>query len=188
MRRGCHPSGMYFYSRPCGRGDNPHTRSQLQRPAYFYSRPCGRGDQSHTSSTRSRCYFYSRPCGRGDQCGHGSYAQHDRFLLTPLREGRQNAIAARRMDVRISTHAPAGGATKRDFVVRADDLQISTHAPAGGATSPPPVSTRRRFYFYSRPCGRGDVPEFALRVFCFYFYSRPCGRGDWKPSRSLCNP
>ena len=56
---------------------------------------------------------------------------------------------------RISTHAPAGGATPYGigFLGR---RHISTHAPAGGATD---RASRMRCcirYFYSRPCGRGD--------------------------------
>ena len=33
---------------------------------------------------------------------------------------------------------------------------ISTHAPAGGATKKFAKRKQRRIYFYSRPCGRGD--------------------------------
>ena len=33
---------------------------------------------------------------------------------------------------------------------------ISTHAPAGGATRLLPRSDEHRGNFYSRPCGRGD--------------------------------
>ena len=57
------------------------------------------------------------------------------FLLTPLREGRQPADDGAIPDGLISTHAPAGGAT-RGLVHVQEDLRISTHAPAGGATSP----------------------------------------------------
>ena len=56
--------------------------------------------------------FYSRPCGRGD--------------LPQMDAAGEIGI--------ISTHAPAGGATKS----RIGDVRrefISTHAPAGGATS-----------------------------------------------------
>ena len=124
-----------FYSRPCGRGDavtvtrlapasiflltplregrlepSQRTRATSQvflltplregrrKPCprlhsilYFYSRPCGRGDWVRFSR---KCWtfpdFYSRPCGRGD-------------LLQPQGTGQGN----------ISTHAPAGGATRR---------------------------------------------------------------------------
>ena len=55
-------------------------------------------------------YFYSRPCGRGD-------GRRRRKILHD----------------RISTHAPAGGATQQEMVALPSSL-ISTHAPAGGAT------------------------------------------------------
>ena len=99
---------------------------------------------------------------------------------------------------------------------------ISTHAPAGGATRSTRASRQSRRNFYSRPCGRGDAVKqdgafagyaisthapaggatlrtdnhFAQRVFLLTplregrqgktvsisnlqnFYSRPCGRGD----------
>ena len=78
---------------------------------------------------------------------------------------------------RISTHAPAGGATKakkamdkgKDFYSRpcgrGDPLvaasttalhNISTHAPAGGATVGGVLPVTNNANFYSRPCGRGD--------------------------------
>ena len=66
-------------------------------------------------------------------CGFRSIDQR-LFLLTPLREGRR-IRQSRDLTVRqISTHAPAGGATKwqKHHALR---IQISTHAPAGGATS-----------------------------------------------------
>ena len=79
------------------------------------------------------------------------------FLLTPLREGRRRSRPACRMGSRISTHAPAGGATAGHERDRRSGKQflltplregrpgvrrkcsarnpISTHAPAGGATA-----------------------------------------------------
>ena len=78
-------------------------------------------------------YFYSRPCGRGDDFGVCLSFGSDVFLLTPLREGRPNAAAAAEAWRSISTHAPAGGATRT----------LGLHG------APPE-------YFYSRPCGRGD--------------------------------
>ena len=144
----------YFYSRPCGRGDRRNGRRYA--PAlYFYSRPCGRGDggadhrpyERHISThapaggatttscseTAGRINFYSRPCGRGDPLVHDEKTYTELFLLTPLREGR-----------------PITG------VAKTTDLTISTHAPAGGATRRRPSPSPRRMYFYSRPCGRGD--------------------------------
>ena len=102
------------------------------------------------------CYFYSRPCGRGDAVVPVMPISVWIFLLTPLREGRlvQRRIVI--LGIRISTHAPAGGATSVSLYAgistaflltplregrrsRTCCLQngrsISTHAPAGGATS-----------------------------------------------------
>ena len=59
------------------------------------------------------------------------------FLLTPLREGRHAVIDIALDGDIISTHAPAGGAT-----------------PAGRSRCRPEAS-----YFYSRPCGRGDLDD-----------------------------
>ena len=56
------------------------------------------------------------------------------FLLTPLREGRQNGSR-----------------------VVADYELISTHAPAGGATACEVIDITILQNFYSRPCGRGDT-------------------------------
>ena len=81
------------------------------RKNYFYSRPCGRGDGHRYKATRNCIHFYSRPCGRGDAYPGGILTMCGSFLLTPLREGRRNSTAAPVLHGRISTHAPAGGAT-----------------------------------------------------------------------------
>ena len=58
-----------------------------------------------------------------------------KFLLTPLREGRHDELNPLERAAVISTHAPAGGATKGAL------------RPRGGLGED----------FYSRPCGRGDA-------------------------------
>ena len=55
------------------------------------------------------------------------------FLLTPLREGRLQALYRAFDSKIISTHAPAGGATCTS-PKQGQPTAISTHAPAGGAT------------------------------------------------------
>ena len=171
------PPPADFYSHPCGRGDSipahwcvfeiisthapaggatRSTRASRQSRRNFYSRPCGRGDTPSASLWRPPSYFYSRPCGRGDDVEGSAANTAGVFLLTPLREGRHTAAAPVNPTSCISTHAPAGGATR--------------------GTSCPCLSLCN---FYSRPCGRGDhrpaqLPE-GLRS---NFYSRPCGRGD----------
>ena len=77
-------------------------------------------------------YFNSRPCGRGDV-----------------------TKAPRRYFFFISIHAPAGGAT-RGTQSGGDSPIISIHAPAGGATRFLFSCEKRKHYFNSRPCGRGD--------------------------------
>ena len=58
---------IYFYSRPCGRGDDGAPFGVLFSTD-FYSRPCGRGDCVHVNNWREdNSDFYSRPCGRGDK-------------------------------------------------------------------------------------------------------------------------
>ena len=64
---------------------------------------------------------------------------------------------------RISTHAPAGGATDIHFDWVGPG-PISTHAPAGGATHPLIRFLQMPAYFYSRPCGRGDVRAVPRRI------------------------
>ena len=123
-----------------------------------------------------------------------------RFLLTPLREGRQLGRDINPDKLRISTHAPAGGATLQFHAKQAQlaflltplregrqnnafryflPFSISTHAPAGGATrrescfrqSEYPISTHA-------PAGGATRSSSPARQAQIYFYSRPCGRGD----------
>ena len=170
------PPPADFYSHPCGRGDSipahwcvfeiisthapaggatRSTRASRQSRRNFYSRPCGRGDTPSASLWRPPSYFYSRPCGRGDDVEGSAANTAGVFLLTPLREGRHTAAAPVNPTSCISTHAPAGGATR--------------------GTSCPCLSLCN---FYSRPCGRGDKTGGVGLASANYFYSRPCGRGD----------
>ena len=124
------------------------------------------------------------------------------FLLTPLREGRPPVICGSWRSPKISTHAPARGATGA-AKQRAGASKISTHAPARGATIPATRAGKGEGYFYSRPCERGDSCATALMHSCLflltplregrlagsvqaldrsYFYSRPCERGDFIPN------
>ena len=171
------PPPADFYSHPCGRGDSipahwcvfeiisthapaggatRSTRASRQSRRNFYSRPCGRGDTPSASLWRPPSYFYSRPCGRGDDVEGSAANTAGVFLLTPLREGRHTAAAPVNPTSCISTHAPAGGATKSPYRLSLRSA-ISTHAPAGGATASPHGCIAAAPHFYSRPCGRGDL-------------------------------
>ena len=153
-RRALPPVGCNFYSRPCGRGDCwlPGTccaavlflltplregRRTASPPSggycvNFYSRPCGRGDVNAQLQAQSGNHFYSRPCGRGDALPAMFQAQVED----------------------ISTHAPAGGATRRNPGCRSD-----------------------RHNFYSRPCGRGDRSAFGSTLWRGKFLLTPLREG-----------
>ena len=79
----------------------------------------------------------------------------------------------------ISTHAPAGGATHAAAKIAAGRVIISTHAPAGGATFPIVVYPITVPLFLLTPLreGRRSGRRTSAKPY-FYFYSRPCGRGD----------
>ena len=100
----------------------------------------------------------------------------------------------------ISTHAPAGGATRIMEGINSLFVFLLTPLREGRQKLRLPVNPQP-WYFYSRPCGRGDsrsagtYPRPAgflltpLRegrrredggraALLRYFYSRPCGRGD----------
>ena len=192
------PPPADFYSHPCGRGDSipahwcvfeiisthapaggatRSTRASRQSRRNFYSRPCGRGDTPSASLWRPPSYFYSRPCGRGDDVEGSAANTAGVFLLTPLREGRHTAAAPVNPTSCISTHAPAGGATRgtscpclslcnfysrpcgrgdlRDFPVFHVGIAISTHAPAGGATHIRLSPSKRQLSFLLTPLREG---------------------------------
>ena len=145
-------------------------------------------------------HFYSRPCGRGDWAGEFTVAGEVRFLLTPLREGRQKFLhqleaqcdfysrPCGRGDLRdfpvfhvgiaISTHAPAGGATIGPHSFRKVYAVISTHAPAGGATPVSHTEGEAIALFLLTPLREGRLELDVLALCLVDFYSRPCGRGD----------
>ena len=129
------------------------------------------------------------------------------FLLTPLREGRHTAAAPVNPTSCISTHAPAGGATRGtscpclslcNFYSRPcgrgdarfahrgrGDRTISTHAPAGGATKPYFLINLIFSLFLLTPLREGRPAAGRDRKKNGRdFYSRPCGRGDRGRSKS----
>ena len=79
----------------------------------------------------------------------------------------------------ISTHAPAGGATKFYTAVMRGEVKISTHAPAGGATRANLESYCKRIISTHAPAGGATLARIDSERTLFYFYSRPCGRGDF---------
>ena len=120
MQTSQNAEGKDFYSRPCGRGDKIHAVLSLEIVPFLLT-PLREGRRK--VGRQGRCpahHFYSRPCGRGDQARAKLPPELGRlFLLTPLREGR-HVCQLRTVDRHvISTHAPAGGATKPTTRLRA---------------------------------------------------------------------
>ena len=123
---------QHFYSRPCGRGDklveerfighciSTHAPAGGATSVFQFNRrkigisthaPAGGATRKPRCNRPGALYFYSRPCGRGDSGVNKYIYSHTEFLLTPLREGRLGELANAYKYLRISTHAPAGGAT-----------------------------------------------------------------------------
>ena len=81
--------------------------------------PAGGATRARILYIHAGTHFYSRPCGRGDISAMPNTRSSTTFLLTPLREGRLSPANKReRYRKMISTHAPAGGATKRSRSTR----------------------------------------------------------------------
>ena len=189
----------YFYSRPCGRGDDECAFYRRIPAEISTHAPAGGATGNNEVRPLFLDDFYSRPCGRGDPSGRKIGSLHAIFLLTPLREGRLRrariplhaakyfysrpcgrgdwVVAQVWWLSRISTHAPAGGATKTGKRRRVN-LPISTHAPAGGATwwTEDP---KTQLPFLLTPLREGRLRRARIPLHAAkYFYSRPCGRGD----------
>ena len=127
----------------------------------FYSRPCGRGDATGApSGTTVGEKFLLTPLREGRQFGASNLTQGYLFLLTPLREGRPDVLTLAQQIKQISTHAPAGGATLRTEL----DMRLEAFllTPLREGRRPPAQAPSRDSHFYSRPCGRGDSPETAI--------------------------
>ena len=144
-------------------------------------------------------HFYSRPCGRGDRYANLEKRDREKFLLTPLREGRlylpfpcRRCFAAflltplreGRQIIRKYFGLPEQFLLTPLREGRLDGLcdlayvpSISTHAPAGGATSASSRSVMRRGFLLT-PLREGRQTHTPHTATSGNFYSRPCGRGD----------
>ena len=78
------------------------------------------------------------------------------FQFTPLREGRLDARPPDYVPELISIHAPPRGATN-EVIRQRKKRNISIHAPPRGATAGSRPQPARRGYFNSRPSARGDT-------------------------------
>ena len=109
------PAPMYFYSRPCGRGDQ-YIGFYLLIVFQFLLTPLREG-RLLTKQGKFLDFdkFLLTPLREGRPVKHRVCRSPDLFLLTPLREGRRHGECVEYTRWRISTHAPAGGATQKSF-------------------------------------------------------------------------
>ena len=122
----------YFYSRPCGRGDQKPEVRTIRRYISTHA-PAGGATRVCHHRCRQNDNFYSRPCGRGDNEINIGQRHGSQFLLTPLREGRQVLKRLVRIGtVFLLTPLREGRLERVEAITQA--YNISTHAPAGGAT------------------------------------------------------
>ena len=107
-------------------------RNALRLPLFLLT-PLREGRPANIKHKQKDFLFLLTPLREGRRVARRNWRAWAEFLLTPLREGRLLAAEDGHDGQHISTHAPAGGATKLH-------------------------SLRKLFktYFYSRPCGRGD--------------------------------
>ena len=191
---------IHFYSRPCGRGDLYEMPRVDHETTISTHAPAGGATFSSEVFQGKASISTHAPAG-GATPDQGYYGLSGVFLLTPLREGRQLRPKERRTNMALFLLTPLREGRLRRVEKGRRNSPISTHAPAGGATRTRRRRSRWPLYFYSRPCGRGDVgrrlgragrdlisthapaggatriwspPSTKLRN----FYSRPCGRGD----------
>ena len=122
---------IYFNSRPCGRGDF-YADGIVFFVKISIHAPAG-GATVRQKAIRGGFKFQFTPLREGRLCPPPRYDLKKSFQFTPLREGRPTA---RRLPI--------------------TRIKISIHAPAGGATQTAQRWAGVRNYFNSRPCGRGD--------------------------------
>ena len=145
-----------FLLTPLREGRLPATRTTTRRQANFYSRPCGRGDvNTFLRDKQARPISTHAPAGGATSLRDRAGDIEGLFLLTPLREGRRNKVFRPARPKNFYSR-PCGRGDASDKVLTEYRKGISTHAPAGGATRLRPSLPHINANFYSRPCGRGD--------------------------------
>ena len=102
----------------------------------FYSRPCGRGDVIRSPELGASVISTHAPAGGATPAPPAYCSWIKRFLLTPLREGRpKTALQSPRCAIFLLTPLREGRLKAHHLYQRV--FIISTHAPAGGATRLP---------------------------------------------------
>ena len=146
-----------FNPRPRARGDlSASIRCQLSMTG-FNPRPRARGDGWPAAGSRLFGRFNPRPRARGDRRDLPESARCQAFQSTPPREGRRVARAGARIDVQVSIHAPARGATARALRWRSTRSRFNPRPRARGDHSSSAIARRYR-QFQSTPPREGRLP------------------------------
>ena len=172
-------TGLYFYSRPCGRGDftlilnveksvfisthapaggaTSQRRSRGIRRAGFLLTPLREGRLFRVYRCPYCGNFYSRPCGRGDNIITLSMQTGQSFLLTPLREGRLLSSWTTATPSNSFLLTPLREGRLHTPCGCTSLRHISTHAPAGGATAKTALQSPRCAIFLLTPLREGRL-------------------------------
>ena len=137
-------------------------------------RPYARGDLPGSLIVAARRNFNSRPCTRGDYTGMMTGEMLKLFQFTPLHEGRPTCCWQTQDHTPYFNSRPCtrGDSGQRGVSV---ELDISIHAPARGATAEACIVRVSICNFNSRPCTRGDfiaVPTGLLDVISIHAPAR----------------
>ena len=134
---------------------------------YFYSRPCGRGDKDLPHCVACLAFISTHaPAGGATSLRRSQIKSFILFLLTPLREGRPGCWLCPPVSPNFYSR-PCGRGDVNDATPGIYSL-ISTHAPAGGATASR-ISERARRKFLLTPLREGrrlPAASMASCVFC----------------------
>ena len=84
-------ASIKFLLTPLREGRHIPASTDCSAVIYFYSRPCGRGDKGRIIWQQKTTYFYSRPCGRGDQ-PTGAHDAYNKGISTHAPAGGATAI------------------------------------------------------------------------------------------------
>ena len=104
------------------------------------------------------------------------HADRKQFQATRPHGARHKDRKVRKPDCKVSSHAPARGATGREEAQKAVAWAVSSHAPARGATRPQNERLRPKHSFKPRArTGRDDAARNATTDFTLFQATRPHG-------------
>ena len=164
------PRRCHFYSRPCGRGDKPATRSKFRTHSISTHAPAG-GATFHIRGSPARLLpisthapaggatvclavhgrrnpdFYSRPCGRGDRANCKRRSPPSYFYSRPCGRGDSSAAILTRISCAFLL-TPLREGRRFEHIALADagqflltPLREGRLKPTGAVRHAPPIST-----------------------------------------------